>query len=565
MENINDVKAAVLTKDFDSVKQILNSDFIKHENEIVRIEINNEAIKDYLFKNEQASIDAVNELMADYEFYYSFDSMISIITPTNSDALRDTKIYGLIMSNGDKDQGLKRILDFYNAMIVRKENPELIRKLMPEVIDKFINMPMDFDLNTKEGIKNYILAPRLSLLVAQLLQNDPDYAFQNELKNNDPIKYNILEDKISYYSLLNKLPIKEIQARTGLGTTLSYFEMTDKSFEEEEMVSNVNAPGHISNMRLEAELARTYYNLKHTDSKISNFKMEPTILGMYGNSNHLLYSDSVKDYSITQLYNAYANIMNNDIYVRDARKIDFLINHADSFIANVDIMSNNYTSDAHLSNSIKDKDYSLKTIFIDGNSLFDLTNEYLENHSTEEEPLDKDIVSKAIMAKALADPNKVISLASIKATNKGFTPEVITLKRDYSEIIARSANNHNIFRKFFHALGFKYAEEKCEVEQNRAIENFERANTRESILSKVTEMYSPHLKELNESLNMKPNKIKIEVKELNNNLDIDKDLANDPHYNKLLEKVNNNTFMPESEFSDKFRNAKFDEEIEIKR
>lgn len=531
------VKNAIENKNIEEIIKMM--DIVNEHTADTIIEQKNIAncITDYITSNHSLAHEAARELTSDYKFYECFSTMFISIYNADSDACRDTTIYGMLTGGNDKEETVKRMLTFFNAIQVRNVNPEPMREILGEMVEKFLNSPIDYDLNSKEGIKNYFLQARLSLVITQALQNDPDKAFQNKMAMENPLKYNLLEDKISYFVAASNLPTIEFQLISDIADENEMLDLKVRNIKEITDDSELESGGFLSRKRIMQDVARSFFEAKHSNETTINFKTDLLLYGI-GKNDNLYYEKSLKNKSITELCSSMKRISDNLIIASKANFQEFLVAGASSFLDGVNQAFNLFSTDLSLQGKISEQNFSGKMIFIGEKSLADLASEYKNSYPNDASSFDIDTIQRAILAKSFMNPESVVSLATIKMTSQGIEPTVFTLNRDYSNLISKCKANHNIFRKFTHALGFKYPEERCEIAQRKAINKFEQANIKENIMQKVSDMLNPKLLELNEEFHLDLSKANIVVKELENNknINLENKIGNNKEFNKELSK-----------------------------
>lgn len=163
---------------------------------------------------------------------------------------------------------------------------------------------------------------------------------------------------------------------------------------------------------------------------------------------------------------------------------------------------------------IKDGDLTRKSIFIEDKSLDELVEKQMNilNKNNPENKLDKSNVARVIMAQALGDPNKVVSVAVLSPTKDGFAFKAVPLEKDYTRATRISEKNHGYFRQFLHACGWKYPEEKLQEKQAIAVSSFKESNVIKNIEQKMNSQFKDNIKELSNTY------------ERNDIVDLDKDI-----------------------------------------
>ncbi len=484
----------------------------------------------------------------------------SEIAPIN----RDLAKYFVTLKGTDNNEKVKKCLQYINAMERRntgiqlsnnktgqeKENIineyfEESRQILDELIDTFNKEKNTYNLDDENELYDYFVHTAKSFLIGEFFDYDHDYI--ENLKKTDPKIFYNTRQLANIYEYMQSNLADDMAYLTGIRS-----KNVDLQLKASTLIPTLDTTTNL--LEQSTSTKRNLYTILDAIMK-SNFTNEKKVYlnldmksyGLIGLDNNLDYEPLFKDKSIEELAKVITNIdpgREYDIYDFDNEthaltSASMMLDDYIQTIEKVDLIEDMLKESGM--DSSKDKtNYFLGTIYVNDKSLKDIVSEYSEGE--ELNISNTKAIASAILAKAINDPNKVLSLVTVKLNEDNvIEPNVITLEKNYDRLKER-CKDHNLWDKFLHLFGYKYPEEKLLKNHNEFKKTFNIAKTQEIIMKNfeennedITSKFNVKLtlNNVNELANLTKAK-NIEVAELNNQPKIE-DL--DEELDKVSEKV----------------------------
>lgn len=367
-----------------------------------------------------------------------------------------------------------------------------------------------------------------SFLLSQMLDADKEY--KNILIKRNPIDYYKLDEMRCYYEGIYGTIKAEVRALSGIKFIKDDFK--DESIQSYSMGSYQIFSGNMNSDRNITALNKLIIEHNQSDKTSIRLDTDVSVYSLYGKDNDLSYtplSINLDDY-IEGVKKYYVNNFDFTLY-----NTTHLNRFSKEFIslANVKDMLEQVSLQVESGNEFVRTlvgeanaiDYTLSTFSVNSCSLLDLANNIVEENNFN--PNKKTAVASAILAKALNDPNDIITHTTLKGENGGFKASTAIVNKNYDYLIKRCNNSHNRVVRFFHSIFFfKYDEEKKEVTSRRVTQEFLQNNTLDSISNNFMARYQNEIKNLETVLNLNSKK-QVDVDDLKNNKVCDNKITNE--------------------------------------
>lgn len=471
--------------------------------------------------------------------YIVSDPKLIVAEPINRDLMR------YFMSLKDKSFENRMLKTLKYVLSIQKRDCDinnrdfsLTREICNELISDFMDNNISFDMNIKDNINNLYTKVNAAFMIGQLFDSDKEYAFN--LKINNPKLYYKLSESRSYYEALYANTKDEVKALTGVKN------INDKTLETSLVSYSLGCDtlfsDNINVSRNKAGLTKLYLEHSAKDFKAITLDVDVSLYGLYGRGNDLEY-ENLEDNDVSAYIESIENMKNIDLSMLSTNNITNISKRGLSAL-NVKVMLNDFKDQLMAGNDLlKDvllngnyKDYLYNQLSINGRSLNELANEYIE--ANKDKNVDKDDVVSAYFAKALNSPSDIITHTTLKFSDNSIKTDTVVVNKNYKTLANRCKDSHTTMEKAFHFLKlYTYDEEKKIKIQNSSISVFEKTNGVKNVNDKFYNKYKAQIDLFNIKLTNKMLKQPLEVKEVINEVKHNNEMLKDNA--KLINKINN--------------------------
>ena len=402
---------------------------------------------------------------------------------------RDMPTYYSTLVDLEPEERNKKFIKYLNAIIEAdnqnnqsKDKFNKIDSILKDLIDEFVKSKSRIDLTTRNGIKEYFKNLNKYLIISQLKDKRKDY--YNELKKENPLKYDYFETKLNLYQniyiynskdLSGNLKFKDKANLAPLNISNSYYTL-DMSYGAE-FLNDKTYSSIVNFQRNSAAFSMALLNSLESNSNVETINFDMSMYGVYGKNIKNEYK-SFENETITNMYNAkndntipYSNLKVATIAAKE------LFNNLSTYLFRIPSISPLLQEKDSKGNQLEKEDavklYLMDSIYINNVPLKSLVEEFKnseEYHDLENKIPDTEI-AELMFSKAVNNPNQQISMVMPVAKGDHYETKVIHFKKNMEFVKNRCLSSRSGFYKFFKHLFWQKYPEEIAFENNQTNSN----------------------------------------------------------------------------------------------